>query len=631
MNRRLLRALPAVLAAAWALAVGLSFARLEPDGTLAAAPWAALTLGLGVAVGAILACAGGGAALLSRLLPAALDDELGWLRAVAVGLTGWGLLSLPAALLFGVHPWTGALTLAVLATGWLLRPRLAGPRIAATEGAAGLLIAVPALLTLLAPASDTDELYHHLALPARMLREGALLGGPWMPNGSRPLALHLPWAWLLGLGGPEAPRALHLLLALALLLALGRRARAWWGPAAGLWAPLLLAGSATFLGELGLAHADLPCALLALVALDAALAGCLPLVAIAAGGALAVKYTAAAAILPLFLLLLGRALRGSDRWRALGAVLLAGLGTLAVVAPWWLRNAGEGLHPFFPFAGWGDGSLAFQYRDRYGAGRGPLDLLLLPWRVTMAAEADGDVFLGRLQPAFLALLPPALWAAWRDARARWLLAVTLAGALLWWSGIQWLRYLLPVLPCAALVAAAGAARLPRPAGWAVGAAFLLGLPANLRPILGRAAERAPVALGLVSREEWLDQHLDAWPAVRWLNEHGPADASVALLFCWPAWLIERPWTLGSVEEHVPTRALLARHGAGALAELERQGVTHVLVGRVNFVRKTYPFLDDATFEAQFEAPEAQLRALLEREAMLEFEDGRYAVWKLSAP
>ena len=174
------------------------------------------------------------------------------------------------------------------------------------------------------------------------------------------------------------------------------------------------------------------------------------------------------------------------------------------------------------------------------------------------------------------------------------------------------------------------ARLPRWGVLAVGLAFLLGLPANLRPVLARAAPQAPVALGLSDREEWQQARLGGWDAVQWLNEHSPPGERVALLFCWPAWPLERPWLLGSVEEHVPSRYLLAREGDHALQALREGGVTWVLRGRVSFLHRTYPFLDDATFHREFEAPEEQLDRLLAAEGVLMFEQGRYQVWRLPA-
>ncbi len=623
------RLIGGALMATWALGVGLCFVRMEPSGTTAGAPWLAAGAGFGAAVAGALACTGAGGALLARLDPSALDDHLGWLRALGAGLVLWGLLSWPAAALLGVHPWVGSALLILLAAGWLLRPAVRLPRPGPGVLALGALLAIPAVLALLSPITDTDELYYHLALPARMLDQGALLGGAWMPNGSRPLALHLPYAWLMGLGGAAAPRAFHLLLAGALLLGIRQRAIQWWGRSAGLAAPLLLLGSLSFMSTLGLAYADIPTALLVLIATDAALSGRLPTLAIAAGGALAVKYTGVLGVAPLFAVLGVRAFLQPGRGRALGALTLAGLAALAIVAPWWLRNLLDGLHPLFPFAGWQDaGPFVFQFPHKYGMGHSLAATLLLPWNLTMHAEHDSMVFLGRISPAFLALAPAALWAAWRDARARLLVVVALCGLLLWSLGTQWLRYLLPLLPIAALAAAAGLARLPRWAMAGVAACWLLGLPANLRPVLATARSQAPVALGLEAPEVYLAREQSAWPAIHWINQHSPADAKVALLYSWQAALIERPWVLGSVEDHVPTRHFLALHGDHALQRLADAGVTHVLWSRVNFLHKSYAFLDDAAFEDQFERPERELQEALQRDAVLMFEHGRHAVYKI---
>jgi hypothetical protein len=606
------------LIAAWALVVAGAFAALEPSDSVAGGPALQTLVGLVAASVAALACTGAGGALLARLSPPALDDELGWLRSLAVGLVLWGLLSWPAAALLGVHSWVGVALLAALAAGWLLRPPVRALHVGLPPLALGLAFLVPALLCLNTPITDTDELYYHLALPVRMLEEGALLGGAWMPNGSRPLALHLPYTWLLALGGIAAPRAFHLLLGGALLLGVHRIAARRWGVIAGITAPALLLGSTSFLSDLGLAT------------VEAALAGWLPVLALAAGGALAIKYTSAAALVPLFALL------GLGRWRPpegarvrLGGLLLTGLAALAVVAPWWLRNLMEGLHPLFPFSGWQDaGPFVFQFSEKYGMGQGWLDTLLLPWNLTVHAEHDSMVFLGRVNPAFLALAPAACWAAYRDRAVRLLLGTVALGLLLWSLGTQWLRYLLPLFPLLALACAAGLARLPKFVHVAALLCWLVGLPANLRPVLSEAAERAPVALGIEEPEAYLARQIDAWPAVRWVNRYSPQDARVALLFGWYGAQLERPWLLGSVEDHVPTRHLLALHGDGVLEALREAGATHVLTSRIRFLHKSYPFLDDQAFEEQFVRPEQRLQQALDQGAVLMFQHGRHAVYEL---
>jgi hypothetical protein len=611
----------------------LAFVALEPSRTITGEAGLRAFRAL-VAVPWFLACVGAGGALLGRFLPRALDDELGWVRALATGLVAWGLVSLPVALLGGLGTTGAWILLCVLALGWLARPRMRLPTGHAVSLLVVLLPFVLVLFDVVAPAIDTDELYYHLALPRQMLEAGALVGGTWAPNGSRPLALHLPWAFLLATGGETAPRFFHLLLGATLLWSVQTRLKTALGVGPAVFGTLLLAGSTTFLDGAGLARSDIPTAFLVFMAFDAGIAGgLLPLVALAAGGALAIKYTAGLALAPIFLVLPFFE-SGSVRRRVLAT---AGTGLLALVLllPWWLRNVADGLHPLFPFAGWppvADPGMVFQYAEKYGPGRGLADLLLLP--VNLVTKGDPESFagfLGRVSPAFLALLPAAFWAAFRSSRTRAALFVAAGAVLLWALQIQWLRYLLPALPIAAVAMAGGYARLSRPLRALAWLVLLAGLPANLAPVLEDAAKKAVVATGHETRDAFYMREMPAWPAVRWINERTPSDAVVALLFAWEIDPLQRRAVLGSVEDHVPTRHFLAMHGQESLRVLQAAGVTHVLVGRAHFIKKVYPFLSKEDFEASFAGPERRLEDLLEQQARLVFEEGRFAVWELGEP
>ena len=113
-----------------------------------------------------------------------------------------------------------------------------------------------------------------------------------------------------------------------------------------------------------------------------------------------------------------------------------------------------------------------------------------------------------------------------------------------------------------------------------------------------------------------------------LKNNPPEDEEVALLFAWPGFYVERPFSVSSVEDHVPTRYLLYTQGETTLEHLREQGVSHVIAGRPRFIHKTYSFLDEATFEREFREPEAALEELLLSQATLVFEKGRYGVWRL---
>ncbi len=630
----------------WFLLLAVTFCTSNPGLPIPAEVILLYSRSLIAALIALLACLGAGAALLQRLDPPALDDDLGWVRALVLGMGAWGLLSLFVALLGGLGTsWAGPLLILVLAACWLNNPPLRPPRIPGHIVLLVSLALLPGLLTMLAPATDTDELYYHLALPGQLLELGNLVGGPLYPNGSRPLAIHLPWAWLMQLGGEAAPRAFHLLCAGALALALHQRAREWWGGRSAILALAMLAGSTTFSGETGLAYDDIPASLAVLVTFDLWVSRRRPiLLGLGAGCALAMKYTSALVLLPMALLILSssawssfKAAGGGRSPRtgtgSAGAISPRGILTslaacLLLVSPWWLRNIAEGLHPLFPFTGWNDAGVSFQLPEKYGMGRGALDFLLLPWNMVMHAETDNHVFLGRINPAFLGLLPVGIWAARRDERARWAASVTIPGLAIWAVGTQWLRYLLPLLPVWALLAAAGTRRMGRALHLLTWVLLLSGLPANLAPIASMVAAKAPASLGQETHEEYLSRTMPAWPALRWINQETTQDASVALLFAWQAYPLQRKWILGSVEDHVPTRHFLRLHGQQSLNELKALGVDFVLLQRIRFLEKTYSFLPEQQFREQFLQPETLLDRLLLQQAELVFQEGRFSVWRL---
>ncbi len=597
----------AALTLALALAVGVASGS-ESMGSAADHALRGLVGALTVA----LSAGGVGAALLRR------TDAL---KAVALGLGVLGTTLLPISLLDQPLVLIGVGCAGAL--GWLARPDLRRAETPAHVWALLLPAAILGGLVALAPPVDTDEVYQHLALPRQILAWG-VDPGPLQPNAGRPHPLHMVYAVALGLGGTAGPKLLHLGLSLALLHRVEAIARRHAGVSGGLVALLSLLGSYTLLRELGLAYNNLPAALFGLLAVEAALDDKKWQLAAFAGLALATKYTAAPVVLGAYLLY------WRPRPRALGELALLTGAALLWLLPWWANNLFHGQHPLFPYAGWeAAGRFEFVYTERYGMGRGPLDLLLLPWNATVHAETTNYTFLGRISPLLLLSVPAAIYAAvTRRPMARAFLALSLLGGLGWAVGPHWLRYLLPCLPLLAVTAGLGAACLPR---WGVGVmvlAWLAGLPSNLGPHLATVSQAAPVAMGTEDPEAFRSRALPGYDAAVFVNEHLPQDAVVAVLNAWPLEPLERRFLLGSVEDHVPTRHLLYVDGEESLDRLREAGATHVLAGRVNFIHKSYPFLDAATFREQFEEPEGQLEELLLAEGVVLFESGRYSVWRL---
>jgi len=553
-------------------------------------------------VGAI-ACVGLGGALLRD---ADIDEAL------VAGVGALGLLLLPFTNGLALPVLLGG-SLILAATGWLRRPTIRWPGMPWPT----LLLLVPLVLAAgvvaLGAPTDTDEVYQHLALPKQLLNEGRLPTGELRPNAARPLGLHLVYTTVMALGGATAAKTLHLVMGVLLLLRTEAIARRMGGAAAGFVAVAAMAGSYTVVRELGLAYNNLPTALACLLALDACLGGRGWRMALFGAVALSLKYTAAPVLAGIWLVYLFRTRRFKE-------TLATGGAAIAAVVPWWIRNAADGLHPLFPFAGWeAQDRFEFAFLDRYGMGREWTDLLLLPWNATVHAETTSYVFLGRISPVFLLGAALVIWPVLRRrGELAAAAAVALVGCIGWAAGPHWLRYLLPTLPILAVLTGVGATTLPKRIGVVLCLAVVgAGLPSNLGPWIPQIPIDEP-------RAEAIPGH----SAARFASERLPQDSKVAVLFAWPDWYLDVPYVLSSVEDHVPTRHWLYVHGDDSLEALRAEGVTHVLVGRVNFIHKSYPFLSDEQFHEQFEVPEAQLAELLLADGVLLFEDNRYAVWRL---
>lgn len=138
-----------------ALGVGVAAPLLAADGPTGEA-LLRLVQGGGAALAGLVGACGAGGALLRRLDPALLEDERGLLHAATLGLGLWALLAgLLAAAGLLTPPLAAALP-AVLAAGWLARPRLHLPRLDPAAALLALVVVLaPGLVVALAPPPST--------------------------------------------------------------------------------------------------------------------------------------------------------------------------------------------------------------------------------------------------------------------------------------------------------------------------------------------------------------------------------------------------------------------------------------------------------------------------------------------
>jgi hypothetical protein len=287
--------------------------------------------------------------------------------------------------------------------------------------------------------------------------------------------------------------------------------------------------------------------------------------------------------------------------RAVGAALLYGVVALAILSPWYVRNAietGDPLHPFgnavFHGRNWSPEAAAYldtyydQYRTREAGERGGkpyrgLEVAWFPWDLTMHPESfENGKRQGQDVSPFLLAFLPALWLVRRQRAA----ALVIAAVGVAYGGIiavgAWAhpRY---VLPGTALVLAASAA----------GAQALLGRRALVGVVLltvaGNVAlttrllrpmwpDQVRVAAGRLSPRTFLDRYSDRAAFWHEANRAVPPTGRVAVLekIAHP-YYIDRPFVLLSYLEQGLVDFRVTSTPDAVLARLRALGTTHVAV------------------------------------------------------
>ena len=449
-----------------------------------------------------------------------------------------------------------------------------------------LLIALCTFIDAWSPVIDTDALYYHLALAKQMAIRGELLGGWLNPNGSRPMLLHMSYSLVYGLVGSKAPSLLYWLLSMALLISVSDRVKN------SVWVLLLMVSSWSFIQELGVLSNNLPTAFALFLTwrmvchAQYRIAACLAFVT------LSFKLTALGAIFAIWLFFV-------KGWRHRFEVLLI---TSTLFLVWPIRNLLEGLHPLFPYMGWSE---PFQHLDKYGMGREWYDFLWLPYNIFIYAQKDSYVFQGQLS----LMLAVSIWGWLRSGRSTKLLL--LLSFIFWAIGPQWLRHLMLLVPIYVYVVSREFQhRLFRTATFM---AFLAGVPSNWGPMMIRWGEATKVITGEQSEIEYQKDNIVGYSALKWSNEKIPEDNCAVLVYVWGGALLDRPYVLSSVEDHIPVRSWVMEHGKQSL---QKWPCDYIIVGRPALHRKSFRFLSDTEYKRLFETPLKQLEDLLQTQAHL---------------
>ena len=538
----------------------------------------------------------------------------------------------------------GALLGACAAVGLWDLARRAHPRRPTGRECALVLGGAALLASPLLAAFDADPgwdaLTYHLPLAERTAFANGSVVTPWSVFSAFPHSMSMLYLLTQTLDATPLARWLHLefgVLTALLAVVLARTV----SPRAGWLAAAALAACPLFAWELGIAYADLPACfytLLAVALLRPALGpGRCAAAGLFAGAAAACRYPSWG--IPVILVALVWLPDTAPRARLRSSFAVAA-GALVPLAPWIARNlvfTGNPVAPAFQsfFTTPGEeffAPLALTQNAAFiraiGPGHGFLDLLALPWRLTVEATPDDYRGFGyRVGPLYLLGVLAALgWGgASGSALARRLWAAAGLSTLFWFFTAQDPRYLLPAL---VLTAVAGSIAADRAVGsrrlW-----LLLPLLAVLHaqlPIWTALPHRYGTALGRLPVADAPAERVGR----RLRAGLGPGDR-VVILFEPRAWFFRGldyiPYHLGDGSPLLVAIHSAGEHGLDAL--FRDLGATHLVVN-TQLGPLTTPFFVPGYPRDAFEADLATLNAFLAQRTDLVFGEGGLEVRRIRA-
>ncbi|HUV86827.1 MAG TPA: glycosyltransferase family 39 protein [bacterium] len=460
-------------------------------------------------------------------------------------------------------------------------------------------LAAPVALTAAHPPTYVDALVYHLAVPKAYAAAHGFTYLAYNAYASMPLGGSLFYLWPYLWDGLIAANACHLVATLLAVSLTYRLARRWLSQFyAALAGAFVILTPVVFI-SMGGAQNDHFLVLFVVAALyeyfkieetgpRARARRCVS-AGLFVGAALAVKYSAVAALAALAVIFFYDISRKRVRLRD-GVIIFAV--AVAVFIPWLAKAYVEQGNPVFPvcydfFGGRGftpeQAGRVASWLTGMGRGRGFLDYVLLPYRISVQAGAMYEDFAGKYLPF---LLPLAALGAVFFRRGGRVVAFGWIYLAAWAFGPQQLRFLDGALPALA-IAAAGALGVAdgayttwvRRASRAVVAAAVIFVAAVTVGPADFAMLPRHLYLGGMPQREFLRRWVAFYRAQEFMNEQLPSDAKVLLLYYNQTLYLERPTAYDSFLN--ASALLLAAEKTRDEAELydlvRSWGVTHIHV------------------------------------------------------
>lgn len=481
------------------------------------------------------------------------------------------------------------------------------PKLSKTElglivgSAVGMLFAFTACFS---PITYYDSLVYHLALPQNYLIDGKIAGVPYNLYSAFPSLNEMVFLFVLRQSS-AAEYVINLLgfsISVGVAVCMASLAREWGSRREALLAFFLWWTMPTvLLLSLG-AYIDVPLAawtFMALYALRHAIKSqwnpqWLLISGLFAGMAFASKYTGAVCpiLISLYLIV---ALREA-KFRSLVAFAIG----VAMVSIWWpLKNLLELGNPFFPFfynrlgenAGWTKETAAayFGVLTEYGAkSRLFFELISSPLHIATNASKFGGGFdvLGDFGwPLFLIGCPLALFSRKKPAGLSFFGGYFVLSFVIWFMTKPVLRFLIPILPVAALLSAHGFENLMTDANkwirrsvvlflapWLLSNVFLYNLIASELQLFN-------VAMGKETKQEHLERRLGFYPMFDHINKTLSKNDRVFIVGEQRTYHLQIPYLTSNIFSASPVAGLCNTDASGnaAMGFFNDRKVTHVLI------------------------------------------------------
>jgi len=536
--------------------------------------------------------------------------EMGFLGfgLVALGIANFAILATLQIFFMGLFLWQGEtqVTLSQIA-GVISQIHSSSAKVPAwMRWAIALALCLTISMTLLPPFEAYDALLYHLTVPALWLRDGGIraynITPYWFPS-----LVEGAYVWGLGLGTDIVPQQLHFLWAVFAFLILWDWTRHIWDDLTAWWVWLLLASMPSLFLLASWAYTDLALTFFSVATLYTLFQGretkndlWWRLSAIFAGMAVGVKYTAI--IVPCTAGILITLWKSGEWWSWLKAMAQFILICVMIGGIWYLRNWLWMGNPFYPFVFgglyWDEFRAALYAAPGTGAGWDLLALLSLPLTITLGYQ-DITFFDGNIGPLYLLALPSALWiiASLRrlpalQRRTTAIIALFSFLSVSFWTygyvttkNLWQARLLLPAIIPFAMLAASGIVSYQRLDTKIVRVAFIVSFIAatstfiNIFDIGLRVINRNPlaVALGMISREDYLEKYQPGYAHMLDLSQETPPDSKIYALFEPRSYGITRNIQPDALLDNFLHDIYLHSDPENIIRAWHSQGYTHVLI------------------------------------------------------